>query len=82
MPFSKKGCHIKNCTLVIQNHCTKALVKEIVNFSTCPGTSKSQNVFVHRKFYMSERTNLLIPYRALTIYSFKISMKPDIYQLL
>ena len=30
---------------------------EIVKFSTCPGQVKSQNVLVHIKFYLSERTN-------------------------
>ena len=31
---------------------------EIVKFITCPGASKSQNVLIHRKFYLSERKYL------------------------
>ena len=32
-------------------------VVEIVKLSSCPGANKSQNVLVHRKLYLSERTN-------------------------
>ena len=37
---------------------------EIVNFLLVQGQVKCQNVLVHRKFYLSKRTNKLIPYSA------------------